>query len=45
VGVHLAMPFGRDEDLMALSAQIEEAAPWAAKQQSLIDAGGIWPRG
>ena len=45
VGVHLAMPFGRDEDLMALSAQIEEAAPWAAKQQSLIDAGGISPRG
>jgi amidase/6-aminohexanoate-cyclic-dimer hydrolase len=42
VGVHFAMPFGHDERLMALSAQIEQAAPWAAKQQELIDrlAGG-----
>lgn len=41
VGVHLAMAFGQDERLMSLSAQIERAAPWAAKQQSLIDAGGV----
>lgn len=37
VGVHLAMPFGHDERLMVLSAQIEQAAPWAGKQQELID--------
>lgn len=37
VGVHLAMPFGADEALMALAAQIETAAPWSEKQQSLID--------
>lgn len=41
VGVHLAMGFGDDERLMALSAQIETAAPWAAIQQSLIDRGGV----
>lgn len=39
VGVHLAMGFGEDERLMSLAAQIERAAPWAAKQQSLIDGG------
>ncbi|SFU21956.1 amidase [Sedimentitalea nanhaiensis] len=37
VGVHLAMPFGADETLMALAAQIEIAAPWFARQQRLID--------
>ena len=41
VGVHLAMAFGDDERLMSLSAQIEQAAPWAATQQSLIAKGGI----
>jgi amidase/6-aminohexanoate-cyclic-dimer hydrolase len=41
VGVHLAAAFGADEMLMSLSAQIEKAAPWAAKQQSLIDMGGV----
>jgi amidase/6-aminohexanoate-cyclic-dimer hydrolase len=39
VGLHLAMAFGADEALMSLCAQIERAAPWAAKQQSLIDGG------
>ncbi len=42
VGVHLAMGFGEDERLMSLCAQLERAAPWAAKQQSVIDSG---PRG
>lgn len=42
VGVHLAMAFGEDERLMSLSAQIETAAPWAGKQQALIDRGGLW---
>lgn len=37
VGVHLAMPFGADETLMALCAQIETAQPWWGKQQTLID--------
>jgi amidase len=37
VGVHLAMPFGADEALMALCAQIETAAPWWNKQQELVD--------
>jgi amidase/6-aminohexanoate-cyclic-dimer hydrolase len=41
VGVHLAMAFGDDERLMSLSAQIEQAAPWAATQYSLIARGGI----
>ncbi len=41
VGIHLAMAFGEDEALMSLAAQIEAAAPWAAIQQRLIDAGGI----
>ncbi|MCF6232882.1 MAG: amidase [Rhodobacteraceae bacterium] len=41
VGVHLAMAFGDDERLMSLSAQIENAAPWAATQYSLISGGGI----
>lgn len=39
VGVHLACAFGEDERLMSLCGQIERAAPWAAKQQSLIDGG------
>lgn len=42
VGVHLAMAFGEDERLMSLSARIEAAAPWAAKQQALIERGGLW---
>lgn len=37
VGVHLAMPFGADEALMSLSAQIEAAAPWWGKQQELVN--------
>ena len=37
VGVHFAAAFGEDELLMALSGQIEQAQPWAPKQQFLID--------
>ena len=29
IGIHLAAPFGQDAMLMALSAQIERARPWA----------------
>ncbi|WP_424986444.1 amidase [Microbulbifer sp. S227A] len=36
VGVHLAMPFGEDEALMSLAAQIEAAAPWWDTQQQLV---------
>jgi amidase/6-aminohexanoate-cyclic-dimer hydrolase len=39
VGLHLAMAFGADEALMSLCAQIERAAPWAARQQALLDGG------
>ncbi len=35
VGVHLAMRFGADADLMTLCARIEEAAPWAARRPRL----------
>ena len=38
VGVQLGMPFGADEALMSLSAQIDQAAPWHGKQQELIEA-------
>ena len=37
VGVHLAARFGDDETLMALAAELETAAPWAATQISLIE--------
>lgn len=39
VGVHLACAFGEDERLMSLCSQIERAAPWAEKQQSLVLSG------
>ena len=32
IGVHLAAPFGADEELIALCAEIERAAPWAMKR-------------
>ena len=37
IGVHFAMPFGEDERMMSLSAQIEQAAPWFDKQQEIIN--------
>jgi amidase/6-aminohexanoate-cyclic-dimer hydrolase len=30
IGIHLAARFGADEDLIALCAELERAAPWAA---------------
>jgi len=32
IGVHLAARFGRDEDLIALCAEIERATPWIGKK-------------
>lgn len=32
IGVHLAAPFGQDETLISLCAEIERAAPWAGKR-------------
>ncbi|MFN5998460.1 MAG: amidase [Paracoccaceae bacterium] len=32
IGIHLAAAFGEDELLMALSAEVERAAPWAGKR-------------
>jgi amidase len=29
IGLHLAAPFGRDEELIALCAELERATPWA----------------
>ncbi len=32
IGIHLAAAFGRDEELIALCAEVERAAPWAGKR-------------
>lgn len=32
IGIHLAAPFGADEELIALSAEVEAAVPWAARR-------------
>lgn len=32
IGIHLAARFGADEDLIALSAELESARPWAARR-------------
>lgn len=32
VGIHLAAAFGEDEDLIALSAELEAAAPWSGRR-------------
>jgi amidase/6-aminohexanoate-cyclic-dimer hydrolase len=29
IGIHLAAPYGRDEELIALCAELEAAQPWA----------------
>ncbi|MFN3616202.1 MAG: amidase, partial [Rubrimonas sp.] len=31
IGIHIAAPFGEDETLIALAAEVEAAAPWAAR--------------
>ena len=35
IGVHLAARFGADEELLALCAELEQAAPWAARRPDL----------
>ena len=32
IGIHLAAPFGSDEELIALCAELEQAQPWAARR-------------
>ena len=32
IGIHLAAPFGGDEELIALCAELELAQPWAARR-------------
>lgn len=32
IGIHLAAPFGADEELIALCAELERAAPWAMRR-------------
>ncbi len=36
VGIHLAAPFGADEELIALCAEIEAARPWIGQRAPLI---------
>ena len=31
IGIHLAAPYGQDEELIALCAELETAQPWAAR--------------
>ena len=35
IGIHLAAPYGHDEELIALCAEIESAAPWATRRAPL----------
>ncbi len=35
IGVHLAARFGRDEELIALCAEIEQAQPWVARRAQI----------
>ncbi|MEM7177922.1 MAG: amidase [Pseudomonadota bacterium] len=39
IGIHIAARFGDDERLIALSGQLERAAPWVAKQAEVIASG------
>ncbi len=39
IGVHLAAAFGQDELLIALCAEVERAAPWAAKRAAKAGPG------
>ena len=36
IGVHLAAPYGSDEELIALCAELELAQPWAARRPSIV---------
>ena len=35
IGLHLAAPYGNDEELISLCAEIERAQPWAARRASI----------
>ncbi len=35
IGIHLAAPYGNDEELIALCAEIESAAPWTARRAAM----------
>ena len=36
VGVHLAAPFGADAELIAVCAELEQAAPWAHRLPQMV---------
>ncbi|OZA05765.1 MAG: hypothetical protein B7Y02_15345 [Rhodobacterales bacterium 17-64-5] len=36
IGLHLAAPFGNDEYLIALCAELEQAQPWAARRPAIV---------
>ena len=36
IGIHLAAPYGCDEELIALCAELELAQPWAARRPKLV---------
>ena len=36
IGVHLAAPYGSDEELIAMCAELELAQPWAARRPSIV---------
>ncbi|MGV8984983.1 MAG: amidase [Cypionkella sp.] len=36
IGIHLAAPYGSDEELIALCAELELAQPWAARRPPLV---------
>jgi len=36
IGLHLAAPFGHDEELIALCAELEQAQPWAAHKPPVL---------
>lgn len=35
IGIHLAAPFGEDEELLSLCAELELAQPWAARRAAI----------
>lgn len=35
IGIHLAAPFGNDEELIALCAELERAQPWAERRPAM----------
>ncbi len=39
IGIHLAAPFGRDEELIALCAELEQARPWMRRRPPKLAEG------